>query len=396
MAKSTISRDRPVHQWLAVASLGLGAFAVVTAEFLPVGLLPEISAEFGITSGQGGLMMTLPGVFAAAAAPGVMLAARSLDRRLVLIGLSILHILACAVAYLSPSYSLVLVSRALSGISLGAFWAMALATSGRLVDPPRAHTAAAIVFSGVTAAMILGVPLGTFIAANLGWRGAFAVTGGIGVIALLMQFHALPRLPVNSRVNLSMFVRAARLPALRKSLTLVLLVFAIHFAAYTYLAPRVGLGGIQGGAVTWLLLAYGVLGFATNFGITSLAARSLAVALWSGSSLLLIAVGLLSFYSLAMQGIVVAVLIWGAAWGILPLCLSLLNGKAAPTYPEESAALFTFVTQTAIAIGSGFGGILVDAAGTVVGYRIIAVAALAFMLMVFLATRRGHASALKN
>lgn len=152
------------RQRLAVLSLALGSFASVTTEFLPVGILPDISRTFSISPGTAGLTMTVPGMMAALSAPGVMLLSGRTDRRRIILWLSLILLAGCVIATMAPTFTVMLLSRALVGISLGAFWAMGLSVAVELVAKQKAHKAAAAVFAGVTAAMILGVPMGSLVA----------------------------------------------------------------------------------------------------------------------------------------------------------------------------------------------------------------------------------------
>lgn len=144
----------------ALASLGVGAFAQVTAEFLPVAALPEVAHSFSVTDGTAGLMMTLPGILAVLSAPGVLLLSGRTNRRAILLGLTTLLVLSTGVSTYAREFWVLFAGRAGLGVSLGGFWALSLAVASRLVEADRVPKAAAVVFGGVTAAMILGVPLG--------------------------------------------------------------------------------------------------------------------------------------------------------------------------------------------------------------------------------------------
>lgn len=378
------------NPWLGVLSLAFGAFAVVTAEFLPVGILPEVAQEFGISSGTAGLMMALPGITAAIAAPGVMLVSGALDRRVVLMALSLLVTMACALAAVAGTYELMLLSRALSGLSLGAFWAMAIAVAGRLVPAQQSHKAVAAVFSGVTAAMIFGVPLGTLVSQSLSWRAAFAVGGGIGLIALVLQALFLPRLPTGAAVRVAAFGEVLKASAARHSLGLVMLVFSAHFGTYTYLAPKVAEAGLVGSQVTWLLLGYGAMGLASNFVASHFAARNLMGTALTALAMFATATAGLAWLMPTAASVIALVLLWGVAWGMLPLCLSLNNTRATPKGAEAGAAMFTLVTQVSIATGSWLGGLLVDQIGSSAAYG--SAAALAVIAAVLLRRQRPAAA----
>jgi predicted MFS family arabinose efflux permease len=130
-----------LKQWLAVAAVALGVFVVMTSEVLPVGLLTPISTELGVSAGTAGLMVTVPGLVAAVAAPLSIVFTRRLDRRLVLIGLAVLVAAANVGAALASGFELLLAARVLVGLSIGAFWAVAGGIALRLVparDVPRA------------------------------------------------------------------------------------------------------------------------------------------------------------------------------------------------------------------------------------------------------------------
>lgn len=225
------------RQRLAVLSLALGSFASVTTEFLPVAILPDISRAFSVSSGTAGLTMTIPGIMAALSAPAVMLLSGRTDRRRIILWLSLILLLGCLMAFMAPTFSIMLLSRALVGISLGAFWAMGLSVAVELVAKDRAHKAAAVVFAGVTAAMILGVPMGSLIAEYMSWRGAFVAAAIIAVIAWLMQWRLLPAFPAESHVQFTDFTAFLRLPEARRSIVMIAAVFCSALCSLYLLNP---------------------------------------------------------------------------------------------------------------------------------------------------------------
>ncbi|MDF3625999.1 MFS transporter [Brytella acorum] len=219
------------HQRLAVLSLALGSFASVTTEFLPVGILLHISRTFSVSPGTAGLTMTVPGMMAALSAPGVMLFSGRTDRRRIILWLSLILLAGCLTATMAPTFAVMLLSRALVGISLGAFWAMGLSVAVELVAKQKAHKAAAAVFAGVTAAMILGVPMGSLVAEYSSWRGAFVAAAIIAIAALVMQWRMLPTVPAESHVRLTDFKAFVRLPEARKSIVMIAAVFCGAFCS---------------------------------------------------------------------------------------------------------------------------------------------------------------------
>jgi len=354
----------PLRSWLAVVAVAIGAFAFVTTEFLPVGLLPRIAADLGVSPGTAGLMVTVPGVIAAISAPGLMLVAGRMDRRLVFLLLTALLLASNLISAFAPNFTVMLVGRALLGAALGGFWTLATAASGRLVLPKDSARAMATILTGVTCATVIGVPLGTFIASFASWRASFMATGGLVASALIAQFLFVPSLPSNAALRLHDLVSLLRRPHPRRSMMMVGLVFGAHFSSYTYITPfLLRNANLTMPTITWLLLGFGIIGFFSNFAVSSTVTRSLKISLGAMISLLLFALVLLPVLQHSPPGVIALVLAWGVAFGALPLCFSIWIQRATPDSPEAGSALFVSIIQVAIAVGSLVGGIVVDHVG---------------------------------
>lgn len=360
-----------VHPTLAIASLGIGTFAQVTCEFLPVGLLPHVADNFGISQGQAGLMMTIPGILAGLAAALIAAVAGTTDRRNILLLLATLLTLSSIGSAIAPTFELLLAARALLGVSLGASWAMSLSAAGRVVSPAKVHKSAAAVFAGVTAAMIFGLPLGSLIADLSSWRYAFASGACFGALALLMQALYLPRLPATNRFKLSQLLAFFRQPSAQASLAMVFLVHAAHFGAYTFLAPALSDVGITGGSLTLLLFVFGIIGFASNFLASALVKGLLRKTLLGAQLLLGGVLALMLATDLPLLRIT-AMLGWGVAWGALPLALNMWNRTVPHGGGEAGSALFIITAQTAIAFGSYIGGNVYDTTGLGASFELTA------------------------
>ncbi|WP_027798373.1 MFS transporter [Paraburkholderia dilworthii] len=353
-----------LRSWLAVVAVAIGAFAFVTTEFLPVGLLPRIAADLGVSPGTAGLMVTVPGVIAAISAPGLMLVAGRMDRRLVFLLLTALLLASNLISAFAPNFSLMLVGRALLGAALGGFWTLATAASGRLVQPKDSARAMATILTGVTCATVIGVPLGTFIASFASWRASFMATGGLVATALIAQFVFVPSLPSGAALRLHDLVSLLRRPHPRRSMLMVGLVFGAHFSSYTYITPfLLRNANLTMPTITWLLLGFGIIGFFSNFAVSSTVTRSLKISLGAMISLLMFALILLPVLQHSSIGVIALVLAWGVSFGALPLCFSIWIQRATPDSPEAGSALFVSIIQVAIAAGSLVGGIVVDQVG---------------------------------
>jgi predicted MFS family arabinose efflux permease len=364
---SETSPNSPAQSgWLAVAAVTLAAFAFVTTEFLPIGLLPQITGELHLKTGVGGLMVTTTGLVAAMAAPLTTLLAGRLDRRNVLLLLSILLMAANLVAASATGFATMLAARALLGVALGGFWAVALAAAGRLVRPEKAALATATLFAGITLATIVGVPLGTLIGTVASWRFSFLATGALVFVALVAQFFLLPRLPSDAAVKTTDFGTLLRRPSSRLSLIMMAVVIAAHFTAYTFIAPfLLDHAGFDERGITAVLLGFGVAGFIGNFLAPKVIARDLRWSLVATMVLLGATIFALPLLAATHAGASVDILCWGMAYGALPVALSVWVQRYAADLPEASSALFVMTYQIAIAAGSFAGGRAVDGAGVV-------------------------------
>ena len=395
---STGQNHSPNHNpssWLAVSSVAIGSFAFVATEYMPVGLLPQIAADLHVTPGTAGLMVTTPGVIAAISAPTLLLAAGRINRRLILLLLASLLLASNLIAALAPSFALMLVGRAFLGMSLGGFWTVALGASGQLVREPHAARASAIIFMGITLATVIGVPLGTLIAELTTWRMSFFATAGLAAFALGAQALLLPAIPPKVAMKMNDFGAMLSRSNVRRSLLLVGLQVGAHFAAYTYIAPFLERNAsLPASWITAILLGFGIVGFVANFAVSAIVTRHLKASLFGLGGLIMLAVFALPLLQGSKVGVVSAVMVWGIAYGAIPLCLSVWMQLTSPDHPEAGSSLFVSTVQVAIALGSLGGGAVVDHIGIAAAME--AGGLLALLSLVVILTFRTHGIALKT
>lgn len=350
--------------WAAVAAIALATFCVVTTEMLPVGLLTPIADALRTTTGTAGLMISLPALLAALFAPLVVIAARGMDRRTILcalLGLLVLANLACAMA---PSLGWMLAARVLVGFCMGGIWAIAGGLAARLVPAAATGLATSIIFGGVAAASVLGVPLAALIGEFAGWRWAFAAMALLGALVLALHLAVVPPLPAAGATRLRQFGEQLGNRRLQAGLLLTLLLVAAHFMAFTFVRPL--LLSVAPFDAQWLgalLFAYGIAGIAGNF-LAGLSAARRSAATVAAIALGLLLVPLL-FLTLGgtFAGAAAALLLWGLAYGGVSVGLMTWMMQAAPRAVEVASALYVGVFNIGIALGAWAGGRVVDAAG---------------------------------
>lgn len=343
---------------MAVVSVMLGIFAIVTTEILPIGLLTSIGASFTISDGMAGLMMTMPGFLAAISAPLVTVATGRIDRRVMLAAFVLLLALANFLAAVASGYWLMLVSRVLVGVTIGGFWSIGAGLASRLVPPESVPRATAVIFAAVPLGSVLGVPLGTFIGGLAGWRTAFLAMGilTLGVFALLIA--VVPPLPAEQSTDLRMLIGTLRASRLAAALTFIIVL--AHFGAYTYVTPFLEqVTHVSAGLITIYLLTYGVAGIAGNFLAGSVVTRYPRATFATAATMIAAATLLLPLLGTTDLGAVVLLILWGTAYGAVPVCSQTWFAKAADS-PEASSVLFTASFQATLSLGALTGGVVVD------------------------------------
>ncbi|VED50204.1 major facilitator transporter [Raoultella terrigena] len=349
------------RRWTAVIAVGLATFSVVTTEMLPVGLLTSIAETLSITTGSAGLMISLPALLAALFAPFVVIASGGIDRRWILCGLLALLVIANLASALAPNLILMLAARILVGFCMGGIWAIAGGLASRLVPQNATGLATSIIFGGVAAASVLGVPLGAFIGDAIGWRWAFGIMAVFSALVLVFHLAVIPSLPVTGSANISQFITQLGNRKIQTGLFLTLLLVTGHFVAFTFVRPLlISVSGVDTQWIGAILFAYGAAGIAGNF------LAGIAAARCTTFTLIAIAAGLaltpLLFITAGQSatGGAGILIFWGLAYGGLSVGLMTWMMKAAPRALEIAAALYVGVFNTGIALGSWSGGQIVD------------------------------------
>ncbi|QHP80102.1 MFS transporter [Pectobacterium odoriferum] len=354
------------HLWLAVAAVGLATFSVVTTEMLPVGLLTPIADTLQTSTGTAGLMISLPALLAALFAPLVVIASGGMDRRRILCGLLTLLVIANIASALAPNIGWMLAARVLVGFCMGGIWAIAGGLAARLVPEHAIGLATSIIFGGVAAASVLGVPFGALIGDLAGWRWAFGCMAVFSGLVLVLHLAVIPALPVTHSVTLRQFGEQLINRKLQVGLILTLLLVAGHFMAFTFVRPLLlSVSGFDARWIGALLFAYGLAGIIGNFLVGIIAARRTAL------TLMAIALGLLLTPILFLTvggshfGGGIVLLVWGLAYGGVSVGLMTWMMKAAPRAVEMASALYVGVFNVGIALGSWAGGQTVDSSGLI-------------------------------
>jgi predicted MFS family arabinose efflux permease len=367
----------PPGGWPAVASVAMVSFALVFSEFLPIGLLPDISGDLGVSIGTAGAVVVAPAITAAVAAPLVTIACGRLDRRRVLIALAITIGSSNLLAAIAPNFAVMASARILLGIGVGGFWAMGSGLGVRLVASHAVPRASSLITAGVSAATVTSLPLGSLIGQLAGWRTAFVGAAVLSLLALGALVVLLPPLPSANPIHIRTLISSVRRPAMRFAMLGTGLVFFAHFVAYTYITPYLeNEAHFAPSDVTLVLLGYGLAGLVGNFAAGAAIGRSLRKTYITAALLLAAAVLSLNFVAGSPPAVIAFVALWGLAFGALPLAIQIWTMRSVPDAPEAGLALLVSANQTSTAVGSFVGGLLVDNLGLSIAFGVTAELAL--------------------
>nr|WP_202524220.1 MFS transporter [Kitasatospora sp. SID7827] len=347
---------------MAVSAVALGTFLLVSAEQLPIGLLTSVGSALSVSEGTAGLMVTVPSLVAAFAAPLVPMLVRGLDRRILLIGLMALMTVSNVASALAPNFGVLVASRVVVGVAIGGFWAVASGLAVRLVAPESVPKATAIIFGGVGAANVFGVPLGTLVGDFAGWRVAFASVSALALIALVALLVVLPPLVASQPIRPRLLAEQFRNPGVRIGIIATVFIVFGHFSAYTFVSPALQkLSGIDESYVGPLLFGFGLAGMIGNFVAGSALSRRVHRSVLAIALALAVAMPLFALLGRTTITGIILLIVWGLAYGGVSVGLQTWMIKAAPQAVEAASSLWVAVFNLSIGLGALVGGLIVDA-----------------------------------
>ncbi len=367
----TAPPDTPGMHRHALAVLAVSAFVYVTAETLPVGLLPQISQGLSVTEARVGLLLTTYAAVAAITTIPLTALTMRIPRRRLMAGLVAVFALSQLAAGLAPTIEILTISRLFCALAHGVFWSIIAPVAARLAPRGQSGRATSLVFLGNSLALVVGMPLGTALGQWAGWRTSFwtlAAAGAVSSLALVRVLPDLPAVSVGCRADGPMARMMAALAVVRsRQITAIAAVTTVlvigHFAVYTYIAPLVReSAGLQGFGLSVLLLGYGGAGMVGTFVAGRFVDRrpgptlSTCVAVIA-AALLAVAVG----HGPVLT--VLAVLAWGAAFTAVPVSLQSAVLRVAPHSPDAASAVYVVAFQIGIGGGALFGEQIIVAGG---------------------------------
>lgn len=355
----------------ALLALAVSAFAIGTTEFISVGLLPLIAGDLHISVTTAGLTVSLYALGVTFGAPILTAVTSRMSRKALLLWIMVIFIIGNSLAASAVSIEVLLAARVISAFSHGVFMSIGSTIAADLVPENRRASAISIMFSGLTVATVTGVPFGTFIGQQFGWRMAFIIIIVIGVIAFIANSILVPS--DLQKANRTTFRDQVKLVTNGRLLLLFIITalgYGGTFVVFTYLSPILqDITGFKEGTVALILLVYGIAIAIGNMVGGKLSNHHPIRAL---------------FYMFIAQAVVLFVLQFTAPFKIAGLITIIFMGLLAfmnvpglqvyvvmlaerfvPTAVDVASAINIAAFNAGIAIGSYLGGIITDSIGLI-------------------------------
>ncbi|MFI8619443.1 MFS transporter [Marinomonas sp. NPDC078689] len=352
---------------LALWALALSAFAIGTTEFVIVGLIPTIANDLSVSLPSAGLLVSLYALGVAVGAPVLTALTGKLNRKWLLIGLMSLFILGNMLAWIAPSYEALITARILTGLAHGVFFSIGSTIATRLVSKEKEASAIALMFTGLTVALVTGVPLGTWIGQHFGWRATFLVVSALGLVAMIGSAILVPNnLPQSASASLVKQLSVLAKPRLLLVYAMTAIGYGGTFVAFTFLASILeSVSGFPSSAIGLIMLVYGVSVAVGNIYGGRMADRMGPVSALSYLFVALAAVLFLFYFTAPYPWLALAtVLIWGAfAFGNVPglqVYVVQIAEREAPHAVDVASGLNIAAFNVGIALGALIGGHIVD------------------------------------
>lgn len=366
---STLSRTTPptpAHaHWGGVFAMTLCVFVLIASEFMPVSLLTPIARDLNVTEGLAGQGIAISGALAVLTSLTIANLAGSLNRKYLLLGLTVLMAASGLIVALASSYAVYMAGRALIGIVIGGFWSMSAATAIRLVPQRQVPRALAIFNGGNALATVVAAPLGSYLGSTVGWRGAFLCLAPLAIAAFIWQCVSLPAMESdNTSRPRGSALRLFRTPIVAIGLLACGLFFMGQFTLFTYVRPFLEtVTGVSASGLSLILLAIGIAGFIGTLGVSPLLTARFYQTLITLPLLMAAIAGTLLLAGHHAWAVAVLLSLWGMLATAAPTGWWTWIARTLPDDAEAGGGLMVAVIQLSIALGSTAGGVVFDRMG---------------------------------
>ena len=348
--------------WAGLLALAGAGFITLLTETLPAGVLRPMGESLRVSDAAIGQLVSVYALGSVLAALPMTALTQRLPRRPLLLAAMAGFVVVNTLTAWSSSYPLMLAARFVAGVSGGLLWSLVAGYAARMVVPSLQGRAIAVAMVGSPLALSLGVPAGTLLGQQVGWRWAFALMSGLGLLLLAYARWALPALPAAAGGRRTPLRAVWRRPGVRSTLCVMALYVLAHNVLYTYIEPL----ALEAGAGAWLdrlLLAFGVAAIA-GIGIAGWGVdRHLRALVWAAVVGFIVPVLALLLWPAQATPLLLATLLWGVAFGAVPTLFQTALARRAGAAADLAQSMLVTGWNLAIAAGGVAGGVLLQAGG---------------------------------
>ena len=388
LSQTTQNNERAY--WGGIFAMTLCVFVLIASEFMPVSLLTPIASDLGVTEGLAGQGIAISGALAVLTSLSLSHIAGNMNRKTLLLGMTILMAVSGLIIAFASSYLVYMAGRALIGIAIGGFWSMSAATAIRLVPQHQVSRALAIFNGGNALATVVAAPLGSYLGATIGWRGAFLCLVPVATAAFIWQWFSLPDMNGNkSQTSRGTVFRLFRLPVVSTGLLACSLFFMGQFALFTYVRPFLEtVTHVSTSGLSLILLTIGIAGFIGTLIVALFLNARFYLTLMAIPLLMAAIAGLLILTGHSIWIVAPLLGFWGLLATAAPTGWWTWIARTLPEDAEAGGGLMVAVIQLSIALGSTAGGMVFDHIGWQSTFAMSAILLLSAMVLTGFTARK--------
>lgn len=370
----------------------LCVFVLIASEFMPVSLLTPLATDLGVTEGLAGQGIAISGALAVITSLTISNIAGKADRKYLLLGMTVLMAVSGVIIAFASSYLVYMAGRALIGIAIGGFWSMSAATAIRLVPSHQVSRALAIFNGGNALATVVAAPLGSYLGATIGWRGAFLCLVPVAVLAFIWQWISLPNMRGDSKPSRGTVFRLFNRRIVSLGMLACGLFFMGQFALFTYVRPFLEtVTRVSPSGLSLILLTLGVAGFIGTLIVSTVLNARFYLTLMAIPLLMAAIAGMLLLTGHSVWIVALLLGLWGMLATAAPTGWWTWIARTLPDDAEAGGGLMVAVIQLSIALGSTAGGLMFDNLGWQSAFAMSGVLLLCAGGLTLITSRQGHA-----
>ena len=346
-----------IKGWLPVIGLAFSTFIFNTSEFIPIGLLSDIAADFSITESNAGMLITVYAWVVALASLPLMLTFAKTENKRLMLGITALFIVSQALSGISKDFYMLMISRIGVACAHAIFWSIVTPYAVRIAPEGKKSAALSIIVCGSSIAMIVGMPIGRTIGLLMGWRATFLVIGAAAAVIFLFLAFLLPKAPSDSSISLRKLPALIKSPALLSIYLITVIAITGHFTAYSYIEPFLAqTAGLSETWITLILTIFGFVGLAGNFLFAKCYDAHRKLFIVFAVCGLCVSMLMLQVMSFSLVSVILLCVFWGTAINFYNLAFQSEIIRNAPQGSAVAMSIYSGIYNMGIGSGALVGG----------------------------------------